>query len=201
MKLCLGTAQFSDDYGLTKPKLTAEEKQKILRHAWENGIDMVQVASGYGSKEVVESGLPFKVVKKASDGQRKTLMAMGKALGYSLYHVEDLPDESDTTIKFVQVPLNLYDQRFATHVVLLQDRGIAVHVRSIYLQGKLLKKYSMKMCMEYVKRFQPDRVVIGVDSLQQLKDNLATFHGMYIDPDDTRVDDEKRILPYKWGKT
>lgn len=62
-------------------------------------------------------------------------------IGFSLYYPEHLagllarlPD-----IDLVQVPLSVADRRFVPYLDKLRDRGIEVHVRSVFLQGLLFK--------------------------------------------------------------
>jgi aryl-alcohol dehydrogenase-like predicted oxidoreductase len=66
-----------------------------------------------------------------------------KRLGISVYEPAVL-DELATRfpIELVQLPLNVFDQRFARdgQLVQLAARGIEIHVRSVFLQGLLLRK-------------------------------------------------------------
>lgn len=64
-----------------------------------------------------------------------------KQIGVSLYH----PEQFYELVKrwqpdLIQIPMNIFDQRFATQGVLdyCVSHGIAVHVRSLFLQGVLL---------------------------------------------------------------
>jgi len=57
---------------------------------------------------------------------------------YDAYELEGLPLDR---LQIVQLPLSIYDQRLIRNgtVGRLQDLGIAVHVRSVFLQGLLLQ--------------------------------------------------------------
>ena len=61
-------------------------------------------------------------------------------LGVSIYEERDLEGVPLNLLQLVQLPCSLYDQRFIQHgtVRSLIDQGIAVHARSIYLQGLLV---------------------------------------------------------------
>lgn len=61
-------------------------------------------------------------------------------LGVSIYTAEDLDDVNPVLLDLVQLPLSLYDQRLIQDgtVARLHSQGIAIHARSIYLQGLLL---------------------------------------------------------------
>ena len=58
-KLALGTVQFGLDYGITNQsgQVTIKEVKGILDFAKENGIDVLDTASGYGNSEKVLGGV------------------------------------------------------------------------------------------------------------------------------------------------
>lgn len=62
-------------------------------------------------------------------------------IGVSVYYPDELKAVLDKyQIDIVQLPFNLYDQRFSSSGLLLQlhESGVEVHVRSVFLQGLLL---------------------------------------------------------------
>lgn len=62
-------------------------------------------------------------------------------LGVSVYHPEQLRLVLDRfPVELVQLPFNIYDQRFVRSglLTLLKQKGVEVHVRSAFLQGLLL---------------------------------------------------------------
>jgi len=63
-----------------------------------------------------------------------------KRLGVSIYTAADLEGVDPALLDLVQLPLSLYDQRLLQDgtVTKLSASGIALHARSIYLQGLLL---------------------------------------------------------------
>lgn len=127
-------------------------------------------------------------------------------LGVSVYDPETLAQVLERfPIGLVQLPLNVFDQRFAQSGMLarLHAAGIEVHVRSVFLQGLLLKEPTrlpahLAGAGAAVSRFQAmaaqaglspaaaalayairqagvARVVIGVDSLAMLEANIAAY--------------------------
>lgn len=124
-------------------------------------------------------------------------------IGVSLYHPQEikwlLAQELD--INLVQVPFNVFDQRFGSLLPELQQRGIEVHVRSAFLQGLLLREpvtlpdffsplatkltqirtlaeeagipLPALLLLFAVSAPGVSRVVIGVDTADNLRDNLA----------------------------
>jgi aryl-alcohol dehydrogenase-like predicted oxidoreductase len=125
-------------------------------------------------------------------------------MGVSVYHPDELAKILDIcTPDLVQLPLNIFDQRFERCGLLdrLSKQKIEVHARSIFLQGALLdkavrqqntftpfKKYfekmdfyldkynltPMELCLGY-KIFDPriSKLVIGVCSSLQLQEIIS----------------------------
>lgn len=80
MKIGIGTAQFGVKYGITNRsgQVGEDEAARILRHAADRGIDLVDTAAAYGESESVIGrllwhGHPFRIVSKvpplAAQGQ------------------------------------------------------------------------------------------------------------------------------------
>jgi len=126
-----------------------------------------------------------------------------KKIGVSIYTNEDLSKAIDHAhIDLIQIPFNILDNRALKNGLLKNAKraGKIIHVRSIYLQGLLLKPIK-----EFNNKFEPlipyilklskiaqnndltltelaflyphsideiDGIVIGVDTLEQLKINL-----------------------------
>jgi len=138
------------------------------------------------------------------------LLSLGlvKNFGYSIYSPEELPELiSSRKPDIIQSPYNIFDQRLKQSGWLnkLTDKGIAVHARSIFLQGLLLMDKNTRP--DYFKKWDThfdsfsqacndnkfnsrqlalcfvlneklvDRVIVGVESLNQLKEivNLSKF--------------------------
>ena len=64
-----------------------------------------------------------------------------ECIGVSIYEASELEGLPLDRLQLVQLPLSIYDQRLICDgtVAMLQDRGIAVHARSVLLQGLLLQ--------------------------------------------------------------
>ena len=62
-------------------------------------------------------------------------------IGVSIYDASEIEGLPLDRLQLVQLPLSIYDQRLITDgtVGRLKDLGIAVHVRSVLLQGLLLQ--------------------------------------------------------------
>jgi len=133
---------------------------------------------------------------------------MGKTekIGFSLYY----PSEAEYILKknipcdIVQIPYNIFDQRFLYLLPELADRGIEIYVRSVFLQGLFFiepekldsyfisiktmlqnlhnqaKSYSIDiaaLCLGFVRSNQYiTSIVIGIDSLSNLKENINNYN-------------------------
>ncbi len=127
-------------------------------------------------------------------------------LGASVQTVGELVDVlSDPDIRHIQLPLNPLDGRWAAAAVqsaLAGRRDVVVHVRSVYLQGTLLRdaaawprvvdpgpymswldtwsarlgRTRADLCLAYVRaQAWVDGTVIGAESMQQIDENIGLF--------------------------
>ena len=155
-------------------------------------------------------------------------------IGFSLYRVEELQYLLDRKIAFdlLQVPYNIFDQRFAGHFQALKSKGVEIHVRSAFLQGLFFLKVDelsqqMHAARGNLKKLQTisaeldipishlclcfvllnpylDKVIIGVDSLAQLRQNLGftnyiqKMNEIYDQCKGLDIEDEQVILPFLW---
>ena len=125
-------------------------------------------------------------------------------IGYSLYSTEQLEKLLNMGLlpDLVQLPYSLLDRKFSTFLPQLKSLGIEIHVRSVFLQGlyfmnpsKLPEKLKplkpaleeiSQICLEYNSSINAlalnfaisnpfiDKVVIGIDSVEQLNENIHT---------------------------
>lgn len=134
-------------------------------------------------------------------------------------------------LDLVQAPFNIVDRRLIDSAWLsrLADQGVELHVRSVFLQGLLLmpassrpKKFDrwtpfwsnwdrwlgragitpLQACLRYVLSFpEIKKVVLGVESIGQLKEILATTAGpALVVPSDLVVSDLDLINPANWQR-
>jgi aryl-alcohol dehydrogenase-like predicted oxidoreductase len=135
----------------------------------------------------------------------------GRPIGVSVYGPKDLQAAKRHTdeildayrggknipkcpISCIEMPYSIYDRR-CEKLPHMGACGELVWVRSIFLRGKLLKKFSPQECISFcLMNPRVDKVIIGVDSYEQLKDNLRPFHRMV----SAEVHDLNIIDPRKW---
>lgn len=130
----------------------------------------------------------------------------------------------------VQAPYNVIDRRLITSnwLTRLKQAGTEVHVRSVFLQGLLLmdstsrparfskwqklwnlwhdwlsenRVSSLQASLGFALAQQEiDRIIVGVDSVQQLKDILAAADApALMPPIDLSCDDTDLINPSRWN--
>jgi len=163
--------------------------------------------------------------------------AGAERIGLSLYKTEELKYLIDNEVEFdiIQAPFNILDQRFKDYFKILEDMHAEVYARSIFLQGlffekrdkikknfgnawdslsridEVSKKYRIPvnaLCLSFAMLNDSiDKVIIGVDSLKQLKENLDSLKyldrvkAVYDQLGSLNLDDEDIILPVNWDRS
>jgi aryl-alcohol dehydrogenase-like predicted oxidoreductase len=159
-----------------------------------------------------------------------------RKIGFSLYYPSEAEYilKNNIPCDIVQVPYNFFDQRFAFVFPELKTRGIEIYVRSVFLQGlffihpeklgtwfspikeRLKELHTVAdskavpittLCLGFAHHNQYiDKIVIGVDSLDNLKENIYNYKTISELPIDFQqfealsVTDENIILPFNWKK-
>ena len=155
-------------------------------------------------------------------------------IGVSVYYPEQAEFFLDEKIDFdvIQFPFNVFDQRFKQLFARLKEKGIEIHARSAFLQGLFFLPYedlpanfaSIKGLLTELKELcrsqdippatmllnyavmQPeiDKVVIGVTSIDELKQDLAAqLHydrclAFASELNEFSISNEDIILPFNW---
>lgn len=157
-----------------------------------------------------------------------------RKIGISLYTTDAIERilKSDLPLDIIQVPYNVFDQRFERYFPLLKKRNVEIYTRSVFLQGLFFldeariardfgaaNKAVMKLrdisdkenipvsglCLCFVLlNSNIDKVIIGVDSAAQLKENVHVLEyidhvrQIYSDLKSLELEKEEIILPYNW---
>lgn len=128
-----------------------------------------------------------------------------KKIGFSLYYPHELEHllRNNINIDLIQIPYNIFDQRFEPFFNGLKKRNVEIHARSVFLQGLVFKKpeeldsYFARMrnkisnlnllsvrnnipvaalCLDFaVLNNFIDRVVVGIESIENLKQNISSL--------------------------
>jgi aryl-alcohol dehydrogenase-like predicted oxidoreductase len=194
-KLIIGSANFGNQYGLKKTKVSKIELNKIFRYLELNKINYIDTAKSYGDSEKLigeNNLLKFKIISKLPKlnknvknirrwtlekvydtlrnvkkkkiyailihNPRDLLSKYGsqiyqtliklkkkkviKKIGISVYN----PHQADILIKkykidIIQIPFSVFDRRILQNnwIYKIKKKKIEIHVRSVFLQGLLLK--------------------------------------------------------------
>lgn len=159
-----------------------------------------------------------------ADLKQKNLV---EKIGYSLNEVLELDKLLDLNFipDIIQVPYNLFDNRFESYMKDLKAKGCEIHTRSTFLQGlffveadKLSPFFSSvksiiyelqntygnelpKALLDYVisKDFV-DVAIIGVETKKQLESNVRLNKSYSLELDEDIKFLEKIIRPFMWPK-
>jgi len=158
-----------------------------------------------------------------------------KKIGVSLYSPQEIDFLIENSIKpdLVQVPYSVFDQRFGSACSRLKKEGVEIHVRSVFLQGLVFKQPEelensfsgikdklsrlhaiagesniplAALCVNFALNNEwVDYAVIGVDSLDNLKENLnfkqyrKQSTEVYAQLLELKESDEELIVPTRWA--
>ena len=167
--------------------------------------------------------------KALQDLKQKNIV---KKIGFSVYDCNQLDALWDSfQPNIVQMPYNLLDQRFLISgwMKKMNDAGVEIHVRSIFLQGLLLMSKSDRpekfnhwkeiwevfdaWLLEYditaveaaisfaMDNPYIDKMVVGVDNVQQLEEILSIILKRKIvhPPKSLHTSDVRLINPSQWN--
>jgi aryl-alcohol dehydrogenase-like predicted oxidoreductase len=129
-----------------------------------------------------------------------------KKIGVSIYDLDEVDQIlSWENIDVVQLPLNIFDQRFFVSGALkkLKDKNIEIHVRSAFLQGLLLMPINLiakeksealhqiqkihdlskelncsliQLCLGFISNIKEvDHIIVGVNNALQLKEIIEAY--------------------------
>ena len=182
-------------------KLAAGSAQQVHQQLRES-LARLRQTSVYGV--LFHQFASFRAEKEAWPALQEAQAAgLVRRIGVSLYHPEEAEWllDSGLDINLVQLPFNVFDQRFGLLLPKLQQHGVEVHIRSAFLQGLLLREpgalppffaplaakigrlralaqdaeIPLAALLLLFAAFAPgvNRAVIGVDSVANLQENLA----------------------------
>lgn len=199
MKLIPGTANWFNKYGINNNRIPIGEICRIIRFAHENGIEYIETSTVYNVPPEYLEG--FKVIMKAQHEVPKgdyIIMAHGfEYLKDGMFNVSvDTSEEAMKAIAInrdmIELPYNIFDNRFKQAIKLAHEKGIKIIARSVFLQGLILMD-NPPIGREYIDRLDNilkpygisrkeaaflfvynnsdiDYVVVGVDSVEHLRE-------------------------------
>ena len=197
-RIAIGCANWDMPYNGSQ--LSDKDITKVLGYCQTSGIDTLDMSTAYGNDFNRPNSYFKKIVKvrmcddieNVAETEPYCLMAHDKEtashflrspgvfykpkIGLSVYDKTELLGSS--FFEVIQLPYSLYDRRFEYYFQMLKEMKYEIHVRSIFLRGRILKDgiepcEAIKFCLcnPYI-----DKVIIGVDSFEQLQRNLDFLH-------------------------
>ena len=154
-------------------------------------------------------------------------------IGVSLYDAKDYRKLKLNHIKpdIIQVPFNVFDRRLLSDGLAaeMQDDGVEIHARSIFLQGLLLMHQEkipdkffnwreefnswnrfvsktdltlLEACIGFVLNHDfISKIILGVDNIDQITEIISKFRTNFLHyPSDLEVNDLRLINPVNWCK-
>jgi aryl-alcohol dehydrogenase-like predicted oxidoreductase len=233
-EFCLGEIGVRNFKLITKlPAISSKFERNIswVSSQVEESIDRLHIKSLYGlllhhPRDLLSNDGKFlyRALQKLKDKGRI------QKIGVSVYSPQELDAIANLfDLDLVQAPFNLIDQRFHSSGWLdkLKDKGVEIHVRSVFLQGLLLIKSNeipekfwpwnplwenwhdwigrsnsspIKTCLDFVRSYkQIDRIIVGVDNVAQLNELVASFGSSCSAAFPNIVsNDDDLINPSKW---
>jgi aryl-alcohol dehydrogenase-like predicted oxidoreductase len=159
--------------------------------------------------------------------QLKKLKSRGlvEKIGYSLNEPFEIHQllEKGFDPDLIQVPYNYFDRRFEDIMIDLKKKGCEIHTRSTFLQGLFFmnpKELSVffeeiKVVLNTIQNIKPlngallefvldktfiDKVIIGVENVEQLKQNINNINDAPQLPDLKNIITENILIPSRWPK-
>ena len=151
-----------------------------------------------------------------------------KKIGVSVYDPEELEQLVESyALDCVQLPLNVFDQRFLPLLKFIKSLGIEIHIRSIFLQGLLLMPLTqlpryfwpiekniqqyyhfiearslspLKAALSFVQQYNEiDYMVCGVNHSTELEEIIETINeAVSIDFQSFAINQTQWISPREW---
>ncbi len=192
-RLILGCAEFDPLGYAGKQTPSLKEVRSILSLAREGGINMLDTAESYNCANIIRrEAKGFCIYTKTRDW-RVNLDWGNNELRGILYHYDyaEKPVELPFVHRWVNLGVSVYDERQLPedNKRILQipfslenfsfmgcfRKYRTVFVRSVFNRGECLKKYTVKECLDFVKDYRPDGVIVGVQSAKELNQILKAW--------------------------
>ena len=176
--------------------------------------------------------LKNKPIQIISEIQKLQEIGLVEKVGISIYNQNQLEDVLRIFVpEIVQLPISILDQRLLRTNILdrLKDKGIEIHARSIFLQGRVFQSPNLlpeyfapmkkqliqlhsrarlqnlslgQMCLAFVASIENvDYVIVGVDSVNQLLELIKKYteNCQIYDYSDLAVNDERVVDIRNWS--
>jgi len=179
-RLVVGTANWGRDYN--GHCVDEKEQNLIMEYMKEVGIEWLDVAEAYGTLDI---GKDFKRVVKTGQCNRDIVLQetdikichRGKWFNKDSEFYEGVSVDKVTEIGltsrlplWIEFPYSILNRNEGCIMMSVASKLIA---RSIFCKGKALKYFSPRECIDFVlMNPRIDKVILGVDSVDQLVSNV-----------------------------
>ena len=180
-RIVIGTANFGREYN--GHCVDEKEQGLIMEYMKEVGIEWLDVATAYGTEWI--GNLEFNKIIKV--GRQKVIKSnVNKCIvlahkwedfhksihdGVSVDSVEQIPlTMSGEFPRYIEAPYSILNTN--TGIMMLSP-FVKIIARSIFCKDKALKYFSPRDCLDFVlMNSWIDKVILGVDSVDQLANNV-----------------------------
>lgn len=175
-RLVIGTANWGRDYN--GHNVCEKEQNLIMEYMKEVGIEWLDVATAYGTEDVGKNEF-HRIVK--ADYRIGEIVIGDFVISHSLetynpaFHAGYSTDKTmiPTGAWFIELPYSVMN-RLHEERIERTCSSIEFIARSIFCKGKALKYFSPRECIDFVlMNPRIDKVILGIDSVDQLKENVA----------------------------
>ena len=176
-KIILGTAQFSNDYGITnKEKIKKKDINEIISEAERQEINMIDTAPDYSGVEKTLGAnniLNFKIISKVSLANKNRLICSKKLENNILNSLKNLGINKFYAI-LIRNPLNiLKNKTMIKNILFLKEKGLVEKLGfTLYHPDELDKLYNL---------FRPDIVQIPHSIIDNRFDKRGWINKMHED--------------------
>ena len=184
MKIYVGTANWGQEYGINKVKVSAKEIDRILGVADANYCG-IETAWDYNCMESLRGlGDQFDIIFKYDEKEQLlearddigSLTPMKHHPPFVFLDNRSIYDTRDIGDFINEVPYNIVDQRFSEYISI----NSWVITRSVFIQGLAFNVPDFHgipfyhLCWNFVRNNPNiDGIVVGVDTAEQLEDILS----------------------------
>ena len=173
-RIVMGTANWAKEYN--GHKVSEKEQQLIMEYMKEIGIEWLDVATAYGTEDIGKDD--FRRIIKTDSRKEHWQVSDDIHLGHHCWQESGISIDSVAEISladglpmWIEFPYSIVNRNKAI-MMLSGLRGFIA--RSIFCKGKALKYFSPQACIDFVlMNPRIDKVIIGVDSADQLRQNVA----------------------------
>lgn len=175
-RLVIGTANWGREYN--GHCVDETQQQLIMEYMKEVGIEWLDVATAYRTEQIGRNEFK-RIVKSNHTAWPDDDIILSHSRdeykscihdGLSIYN--DVGIVIPVNARWIELPYSIMDNKLLEFNI--EPEPPKLIARSIFCKGKALKYFSPRECIDFVlMNPRIDKVILGVDSVDQLRDNIA----------------------------